>query len=303
MGFFRFQPRVRLLGGLVRLIASKSGLSISAGPRWLSFNTPLIDSSTRKRKPQVTVGLPGTGLSYRQMIGRAGNSAGHNNIKGPCKIKFNTDDKFDLQLSQALINERNLANIFEHLRIEKIELKSETWQWEQIGNICIEYEQNGRPSGIAVTEADYWVHELKRGGQTLVYLMFPVERLKELARRAYAEGRYREGGGDHGRFKNVLIPLSEILKPAPVGQSESQSQTRMVRIKDATTDEPATPPPSEPSFRAVGSAAPDEACLVCYQTGMVFRITDGSAGANVEPLHKGCAPAWFQKVGRTARHR
>jgi hypothetical protein len=128
------------------------------------------------------------------------------------KITFNRDGKFDLQLGQALIDERRLGDIFTAARIEKIELKTETWLWEQTGNICIEYRQNGQPSGIAITEADYWVHELRRDDQTLVYLMFPIERLRELARKAYAEGHYHENGGDGGRFCNVLIPLSEILK-------------------------------------------------------------------------------------------
>lgn len=128
------------------------------------------------------------------------------------KVTFNRDKKFDLQLSEALVNERHLAEIFSAARIEKIELKSETWQWEQTGNICIEYSQDGERSGIAATEADYWVHELRRDGQTLCYLMFPTERLKELARKAYKAGRYRTGGGDGGRFCNVLIPLSDILK-------------------------------------------------------------------------------------------
>jgi len=127
------------------------------------------------------------------------------------KITFNRDSKFDLQLSEALIQERRLANIFATASIEKIELKSETWQWEQTRNICIEYRQNGRPSGIAITEADYWVHELRRDGRTLCYLMFPIERLKELARQAYKEGRFHEGGGDGGRFCHVLIPLSWVL--------------------------------------------------------------------------------------------
>jgi len=131
---------------------------------------------------------------------------------GDEKITFNRDNKFDLQLSQSLIDQRRLADIFEHGNISKIELKSESWQWERTGNICVEYRQNGKPSGIAVCEAGYWVHELKRDGATLCYLMFPLDRLKELARKAYAEGRYHEGGGDGGRFCNVLIPLREILK-------------------------------------------------------------------------------------------
>jgi hypothetical protein len=128
------------------------------------------------------------------------------------KVKFNRNNKFDIQLSGALVNERRLANIFEYGDIRKIELKSETWQWEQTGNICIEYSQRGQPSGINVVEAGYWVHELKRDGKTLVYLMFPIDRLKELACKAYAEGRYREGGGDDGQFCNVLIPLEWVIQ-------------------------------------------------------------------------------------------
>jgi hypothetical protein len=127
-------------------------------------------------------------------------------------VTFSRGQKFDLQLNDAMINERRLAEIFSARRIEKIELKSETYQWEQTGNICIEYRQNGQPSGIAVTEADYWVHELRRDGETLVYLMFPVPRLKWLAREAYKAGHFHQGGGDGGRFCNVLIPLSWVLK-------------------------------------------------------------------------------------------
>jgi hypothetical protein len=56
------------------------------------------------------------------------------------------------------------------------------------------------------------VHELRRDGKTLCYLMFPIDQMKELARKAYAAGRYHEGGGDGGRFCNVLIPLSWVLK-------------------------------------------------------------------------------------------
>ena len=42
--------------------------------------------------------------------------------------------------------------------------------------------------------------------------MFPITRLKELARQAYKDGNFREGGGDGGRFCNVIIPLRDILK-------------------------------------------------------------------------------------------
>jgi hypothetical protein len=129
----------------------------------------------------------------------------------PKGVTFNHDRKFDLQLDAALVRERELARILGD-RDVKIELKSETWQWEQTGNICIEYQCDGKPSGISTTEADFWVHELRRDGQTLCYLMFPIERLKELARLAYADGRHRKGGGDDGRFNTVILPLSWVLR-------------------------------------------------------------------------------------------
>jgi hypothetical protein len=134
------------------------------------------------------------------------------------KITFPDADqrkKFDLQLDLSFINERELADVFEWHKITKLELKSESWLWEQTGNICIEFEHDGKPSGIAATESDYWVHELKRDGETLVYLMFPDKRIRQLARDAYRRDKLRnrkQDGGDGGRAKSVLIRLKDILK-------------------------------------------------------------------------------------------
>ena len=127
-------------------------------------------------------------------------------------IEQNHDKKFDIQLSQALIDERRLMDVFREARIEKIELKSESWQWERTGNICIEYRCDGRPSGISTTEADMWVHELKRDGATLCYLMFPTARLKEISRKAILAGRCRSNAGDGGRFDVALLKLTDLLR-------------------------------------------------------------------------------------------
>jgi hypothetical protein len=133
-------------------------------------------------------------------------------VTWPAKLTFNPDNKFDLQLDQSVVAERRLAAIFAATKLEKIELKTETWQWEQTGNMCIEYRQNGQPSGIAVTLADLLGARIAPRPQNSCYLMFPTDRLKEFARQAYAEGRYREAGGDGGRFSNVLVPLSWVLR-------------------------------------------------------------------------------------------
>jgi len=128
-------------------------------------------------------------------------------------VTYNSDNKYDLQLAQALIDERRLGEIFEHAKIERIELKSETWLWERTGNICIEFRRAGKPSGIAVTQADQWVHELKReDGSTQLYLMIALDRLKELCRAAWKEGNRRLGVGDDGLSDVVLLPLRDLIR-------------------------------------------------------------------------------------------
>lgn len=133
------------------------------------------------------------------------------------KIAFNRDNKFDIQLSQALIHERKLAEIFlgsnlERMPVLRAELKTETWQWRRTGNIAIEYQCDGKPSGISITQADWWVHQLcDDDGRTLVYFVFPVEELKTLCRSAMRAGRYHKGGGDDGRFNNILLRVEDII--------------------------------------------------------------------------------------------
>ena len=129
------------------------------------------------------------------------------------KATFNSDKKFDIQLSKALLDERGLAWMFENATFDgvRIEAKDETWQWRQSGNICVEHHNRGKPSGIAATEADYWVHSLHAdNGQVLVRLLFPVAVLRGLARKAYRAGKHRVGG-DGGHSEVVLIPVSDIL--------------------------------------------------------------------------------------------
>ena len=65
--------------------------------------------------------------------------------------------KFDIDLSYGAIREDKIIDMFLN---KKIEVKSEKNMWQDTGNICIEYESWGRPSGIKATEADYWFHNL-----------------------------------------------------------------------------------------------------------------------------------------------
>jgi len=61
---FRFQKRISILPG-VRINLSKSGASASLGPRGADVNIGRDGVTTN-------AGIPGTGLSYRQKLGRGG---------------------------------------------------------------------------------------------------------------------------------------------------------------------------------------------------------------------------------------
>lgn len=127
-------------------------------------------------------------------------------------VTYNNDGRFDLKLSQALIDEKRLGDIFRHAKIERIELKTEYSRWEETGNLAIEFARDGKPSGIAVTEADYWVQELVKEGFSIGYFMFPVARLKEKCRELRRQRRFSLRGGDGGRTSNILLEISELIR-------------------------------------------------------------------------------------------
>ena len=122
-------------------------------------------------------------------------------------MTLNNDNKFDIDLQYGQVREQELADI---LKYEKIEVKTERDKWMETGNICIEFQSRGKASGIAVTQAEWWVHVLADGDETVCMLLFPTDKLKEIARKAVVDGKVVYGGDDN-LSKMVLIPLKEIF--------------------------------------------------------------------------------------------
>jgi hypothetical protein len=61
----RFQKRISIIPGLLRINLSKSGTSVSAGPEGADINIGKDGITTN-------AGIPGTGLSYRRKLGQGG---------------------------------------------------------------------------------------------------------------------------------------------------------------------------------------------------------------------------------------
>ena len=115
------------------------------------------------------------------------------------------NNKFDIDLKYGQEREDRIEKI---LKEGKLEVKTERDWWFKTGNIAIEIECNGKPSGIMVTKADYWVHILANGDKDYCRLIFDTKTIKKLTKKYIGT---LKNGGDGWRSKFVLIPLSEIF--------------------------------------------------------------------------------------------
>lgn len=114
--------------------------------------------------------------------------------------------KFDIDLEYGQIREDRVADIFTKA---KIEVKSERGMWMQTGNIAIEYESYGKPSGIKATESDYWFHNLCIDDEEYCTLVFKTETLKKIVDKI---DKFKSvSGGDHNASKMILISLQKLF--------------------------------------------------------------------------------------------
>ena len=114
--------------------------------------------------------------------------------------------KFDIDLQFCSIREDKIADM---LTNKKIEVKSERGKWMETGNICIEYQSYGKPSGIEATEADFWFHNLCIGDEIFCTLVFDVPKLKKLVKKLdYLKS---VSGGDHNASRMYLVNIQKLF--------------------------------------------------------------------------------------------
>ena len=114
--------------------------------------------------------------------------------------------KFDIDLQYGKIREEQVA---EMLQNGKIEVKSEKDIWQKSGNLCIEYESYGKPSGIKATESDYWFHNLCIGDDVFATVVFKTKNLKRIINNL--DYKRSVAGGDHNASKMYLLNLKRLF--------------------------------------------------------------------------------------------
>lgn len=114
--------------------------------------------------------------------------------------------KFDIDLQYGKVREQAVADM---LQDKRIEVKSERDMWMRTGNIAIEYESYGKPSGIAATESDYWFHNLCIGDEIFATLVFDTKNLKRIIDNL--DYKRSVNGGDHNASKMYLLNLQKLF--------------------------------------------------------------------------------------------
>ena len=128
-------------------------------------------------------------------------------------VNFNKNFKYDLEFGE--IREQRISDI---LLNEKIEVKTERGMWQDTGNIAIELAFKGKKSGLAATEATYWLHILEIDGKEFCSFLFPVEVLKQRIQDIHTHTNLNRSpirivmGGDGNQSKLALVPISELFK-------------------------------------------------------------------------------------------
>ena len=124
----------------------------------------------------------------------------------PTEPSIKDRKKFDIDLEYGKIRESQILDMFENA---KIEVKSERDIWQKSGNIAIEYECYGKPSGIKATESDYWFHNLCINDETYATLVFRTDFLRRIIDSIDYVKSVK--GGDHMASRMYLLNIQKLF--------------------------------------------------------------------------------------------
>jgi len=131
--------------------------------------------------------------------------------------------KFDIDLEYGKVREKMVADM---LQDKKIEVKSERDVWQKTGNIAIEYECYGKPSGINATESDYWFHNLCIGEDTFATIVFDTKSLKRIIDNL--DYKRSVSGGDNNASRMYLLNLQKLFS-SDVIKAFKETQDELAR--------------------------------------------------------------------------
>ena len=118
------------------------------------------------------------------------------------------DNRFDVNLLEGKLSENKWAEL-----LETVEFKKDYKAWKT-GNVAVEYANNGKPSGIAVTEAKFVAYVLVDEQQNETAAIFlKTEVIRAMCRQYLGSHKRDIKGGDNHDSSLILLPVEELLDP------------------------------------------------------------------------------------------
>ena len=140
--------------------------------------------------------------------------------------------KFDIDLEYGKVREGAVADMLQN---SKIEVKSERGMWQKTGNIAIEYESYGKPSGINATESDYWFHNLCIGKETYATLVFNTDILRNIINSL--DYKRSVSGGDHNASRMYLVNIQKLFSSDVIKTFRERETDNEINKKDKSSSE------------------------------------------------------------------
>ena len=119
-------------------------------------------------------------------------------------MEYNSDFRYDLKFG-VVEGESWFHNIVSN---SKVEVKTDRLT-EKTGNVYIEYESRGKPSGIVTSQADYWVYKVSEGRAISIEKEELKRKLRELVKNKKA--RMGVKGGDNNTSLGILVNIKELI--------------------------------------------------------------------------------------------
>ena len=119
-------------------------------------------------------------------------------------MKYNNDFKFDLKFGV----QEGETWFDEIVSNRKFEVKTDRLS-AKTGNIYIEYESRGKPSGIKTTQADYWVYKVTESKAIVIKTQELIQIVRQLIIDKKAIPNVR--GGDNNTSLGVLVKIKDLV--------------------------------------------------------------------------------------------
>lgn len=119
---------------------------------------------------------------------------------GEALVKMDYAASFDVELEFGQLAEELQERMAQGKK--RFEIKTDRLA-HKTGNLFVEFESRGKPSGLSTTKADYWCFFVQETG---VFIWLLTTRLQELVK-----GKRVVPGGDNNTSKGYLLPLTEVV--------------------------------------------------------------------------------------------